>query len=210
MPIIVPGPAGSPISIVDYDSLQLGVAAWLHRDDLTASIPDFIALAEADMNVRCKLVDFETTASITITSGFGTLPTGFIGMRSIYWDSDPDYPLIYVTPEKFDDLRGNDSGDAYYYTISGTTVRTTPMGSGTAVATYLSQFTSLSGSNETNSLLSNFPDAYLYGACHHGCVYTNDDPNAQKYLGLFNSAIERINQNNADKKWAGPLAVRTR
>jgi hypothetical protein len=200
------------MAITTYAELQTAVAAWDKRTgdtSYTTYVPDFIALCEADLQVRCKLVEFETTATVTITSGSGTLPTGFLAMRSVYWDGDPDYPLSYLTPEQFDAMRGSDSGDGYYYTISGSTIRTTPMGSGSVVMTYSARFTPLASG--VNAILTNFPDAYLYGSLYQGALFRKDDPAAQKYAQLFGSAVERINLNNEQRKYAGsPMQVRVR
>jgi hypothetical protein len=199
------------VSITTSSELQTAIAAWDHRTgdtSYTGSVPDFIALCEADMQVRCKLMEFETPSTVTITSGTGTLPTGYVGIRSAYWVGSPNYPLVYITPEKYDDLRGNDSGDADYYTISGSSIFTTPMGSGSLVITGPLKFTALSNSNTTNSLLSNFPDAYLYGSLFQAALFRADDEAAQKWLPLFEKAVGRINQNNEERKFAGVLAVR--
>lgn len=201
------------MAITTYAELQTAIATWEHRTGdttYTNSVTDFIALCEADMQVRCKLLEFETTSTVTITSGTGSLPTGFLGIRSAYWVASPNYPLRYVTPDKYDDLRGNDTGDADYYTISGSSILTTPMGSGSLVITGPVKFTALSGSNTTNAILSNFPDAYLYGTLYQGALFRQDDAAAQKWLALFDKAIDRINQNNEDRKFAGILAVRPR
>ena len=43
------------MALANYSDLQASVASFLHRDDLTSEIPDFIKLAEADLQVRAKL-----------------------------------------------------------------------------------------------------------------------------------------------------------
>ena len=48
------------MALSSYSDLKASVASWLHRDDLTTQIPDFICLAEADMQVRAKLSQWET------------------------------------------------------------------------------------------------------------------------------------------------------
>ena len=110
------------MAITNYTNLQTEIANWLHRDNLTDEIPDFIALCEATLQVRCKLVEFESTATVTITAGVGTLPTGFVGMRSVYWNDSLAQPLQYITPEQFDAMRSWGDGDTYFYTISGSTI----------------------------------------------------------------------------------------
>src|ERR1044072_317852 len=55
-----------------YANLCATVARWLERSDLSADIPDFIALAEAKINDRLRVFQMESTA--TLTGGFITLP----------------------------------------------------------------------------------------------------------------------------------------
>jgi hypothetical protein len=200
------------MAITTNAELIAAVASWDHRTGnaaYEALIPDFIALCEADLQARCKLLEFETSSTVTITAGVGTLPTGFVAMRSVYWDGDPDRPLSYLTPEQFDALRGSDSGDGHYYTISGSTIRTTPMGAGSVVTTHSARLTALASG--VNAILTNFPDAYLYGSLYQAALWRVDDPAGQKWLALFNKAVDRINDNNEQRKYAGaPLQVRAR
>ena len=191
------------MAITNYTNLQTEIANWLHRDDLTAEIVDFIALCESTLQVRCKLLEFEATATVTITAGVGTLPTGFVGMRSIYWNDSLSQPLQYITPEQFDAMRSWGDGDTYFYTISGSTIRTSNTETGSAIMTYYARFVPLSGSNATNAILTNFPDAYLYGSLVQAFIYAQDDANAAKYSSLFSAAIDRINDNNEARKYAG-------
>lgn len=193
-----------------YTALKAAVADLANRTDLTTQIVDCITLAEAEMQIDCKLLEFETTATVTITAGTGALPTGYVAMRSVYWDGNPDRALTYITPDLYDALRANDSGDGYYYTITGSSIKTTPMGDGSIVCTYSARFTALSGTTATNAILTNFPNAYLYGALKHLAIVTEDDAKLQKFGLLFNAEKERINQNNKDRKYGGPLQVRAR
>jgi hypothetical protein len=194
-----------------YATLQAKVVDLLHRTGETAIealAPDWIGYAEAEMQTRIKLLEFEAQSTVTITSGAGTLPTGYLGMRSVYWDGIG--ALKYIEPDAYDALRANDSGEAYYYTIRGAQILTTPMGSGSVVCTYLARFTALSDSNTSNAILTSFPDAYLYGALKHASVWTKDDADVQKYGLMFNAACDRINENNAQRKYGNSLAVRAR
>ena len=194
------------MSLSTYSELKAAVASWLHRDDLTTEIVDFITLAETTMQTRCKLVDFEASATVTITSGSGSLPSGFAGMRSCYWDGDSDRALKYITPLRYDAMR-DEATDPVYYTISGSTIRVSPIATGSLVMTYHARFTPLSDAATSNYILTNYPDAYLYGALAQASVHTMDDANAQKYGALFSGVIDRIKTDNRDRKYAGPLTV---
>lgn len=193
-----------------YSELKTAIADKLHRDDLEDEIEDSIALAEAEMQVDCKLVEFEADSSITVTSGSGTLPTGFLGFRSVYWNGDTRYPITYVSPSSFDSRRNSTGGIPSFYTISGSTLRVDEEANGTAIGVANVRFTPLSDSNTSNSLLTNHPDAYLYGALKHMGVQVVDQNLLQTAGILFNAAKERIKTNNKDRKHAGPLQVRPR
>lgn len=198
------------MAISTYSDLQNLVASRLHRTDLTTEIQDAIRLAESEMQVDCKLLEFESTATITVTSGTGSLPANFVGMRSIYWDDDSDHVLTYITPDVFDSARSSTGGDPYEYTISGSTLRVTEGATGSAVATYYAKFTALSDANTSNALLSNHPDAYLYGTLKHMALHTRDMELLQLAGTLFNACKDRITSNNMDRKYAGPLQARVR
>lgn len=198
------------MSISTYSELQSEVTAWSHRTDLSARIPNFIVLCEADMQVRCKLTEFEGSSSVTITAGVGTLPTGFTGMRSIYWDGDLDRPLKYLTPDQFESHR-NESGLANWYTITGTSLLTSPAGDGTAVIRYKARFTPLSDTNTSNVLLTNYPDAYLHGTLVQLHSYTKNTKAMQEANALYEAAVQRIVIDNNQRKYAGvSLEVRPR
>lgn len=196
------------MALSTYAELQSTALDWINRPDLTSRAADAVALAEADMQRRCKLVEFESTATVTITAGSGTLPTDFAGMRSIYWDGDADYPLTYVSPKEFDAWRESTSGDGLIYTISGSTIRTAPMGDGSVVITYKAKFTALSATNTSNSLLSNHPDVYLYGTLKQLAVFIKDAAGIQTYGGLMNEAVAGVKVNDDDRRFAGPIEVR--
>jgi hypothetical protein len=195
-----------------YSELQAKVVDLLKRtgdSQIEALAPDWIAYAESEMQMKIKLLEFESSASVTVTSGTGSLPSGYVGMRSVYWDDDSDRPLLYINTDSFDALR-DDSGDPVFYTTTGASIKVSPSDTGTAVLTYLARFTPLSGSNTSNAILTTYPDAYLYGALKHGCVWVEDDAGMQKYGLLFNAACDRINVNNEQRKYGHSLAVRVR
>lgn len=190
------------MSISTYSELQAEVIDWSYRTDLDSRIPNFIALCEADLQVRCKLVDFESSATVTLTDGVGALPTGFSGMRAVYWNGDVTKPLKYVTPDRYDTLQ-NETGDGVFYTLTGSNIKVSPPGDGTVVMTYKARFTPLSSTNSTNALLTNYPDAYLHGTLLQLRTFTKDRQGMADELALYESAVKRIEIDNNQRKYAG-------
>ena len=195
------------MSITTYAELKTALTNWSKRSDLSALLGDFIALAESDMQVRCKLLDFEDIATVAVTDGVGAVPSGFSGARSAYWDGNLARPVKYIPPAQYDALL-NQSGETSFYTVIGSDILTSPKQTGNLVITYQARFTPLSDVNTSNVLLTNYPDAYLHGSLAQLYLYCMDDQRAVMHGGLFDNAIGRIKKDNADRKYTGPLQVR--
>jgi hypothetical protein len=193
----------------DYASLKTEVADFYNRSDLTSVIDTFIDLAEAEMQRKLKLLEFETTGTVTVTSGSGTVPTGFLGARTLSWSANPERVLTYLTPDKLATINASSPSFVSYYTITGTTIKFADDMSGTLNITYMARFTPLSGSNTTNAIITNHPGAYLSGSLKYAAIYCKDLDAAQGYQALFSAEIDQIVTDNKDRKYAGAaLAVR--
>jgi hypothetical protein len=197
------------MSISTYSELQTAVASWAHRSDLTSLIPDFIALCEADLAIRCKLVDFEGTASVSVSAGTGALPADYAGFRAAKWDANPDRPLTYLTPDALNTV-AEDGGPPGFYTVTGTSVKVGPGGNGTLILTYQAKLTALSNTNPSNTVLTRYPDAYLQGALLQAGIYARDSEAIGLHSGLYEAAVARIKTDNQQRKYPGPLQVRPR
>ena len=191
-----------------YSTLKTEIADFAQRNDLTSVIDTFIDLCEAEMQRELKLLEFETTGTVTVTSGAGTLPTGFTSARALSWDADNDRVLRYVTPDRLNRVNAGNVSLVHYYTITGDQIKFANEDSGTLNMTYMAKFTPLSDSNSSNSILANHPAAYLYGSLKHLAVYLKDPQGADGYNALFQDEITKIKRDNKDRKYAGAsLAV---
>lgn len=195
------------MSITTYAELKTALANWSKRSDLTTLMGDFIALAESDMQVRLKLVDFEDLATVAVVDGVGTLPAGFSGARSAYWDGNLDTPVKYLPPAQFDALRNN-AGIPQFFTVVGSEILTSPSNSGNLVMTYHARFTPLSDAATSNVLLTNYPDVYLHGSLAQLYTYCFDQNMAVFHGGLFDNAVKRVIKDNRERKYPGPVQVR--
>ena len=196
------------MALDNYSDLQASIADWLHRTDLTDQIKDFIRLAEADMQVRAKLSQWDTSASVAFTSGVGSLPSDFAHAISLAYSTDT-YTLSFNQGEQFDNYAAAaGDGTPLYWTIRGSQILLAPTATGTGMLKYTARFTPLSGSATTNSLLALFPDAYLTGSLMHACSWTVDTENMAKFAGLFEAAIKRIRTYMFDFKYPHGLQMR--
>jgi hypothetical protein len=197
-----------PTPPVDYASLQLNIADWLNRDDVTAVIPDFIALAEAEMKRRLRRTS--TRAAITISSERTILPDDVAEVRSLYLTTGikkMDQPMRQCTlamiAESLAKYNG-ETGRPRDFNLRGNVLTVSPIPDQTYTAAiyYFRQLTPLATS-DTNVVLTEAPDAYLYGALLQAAPYLEDDMRILMWQARFTNAIEQLNQMAQDEEW-GP------
>lgn len=191
-----------------YATLKTEIADFIERNDLTSVVDTFIDLCEAEMQRELKLLSFESSGTVTVTNGEGTLPAGFSAVRSVSWDGLPERQLHYVTPSRLRAVNATDPAFVSFYTITGNVFKVADDSSGTLNLTYMANFTPLSDGNTTNAILTNHPAAYLYGSLVHAAVYCKDFDGGVTYKGLFDAEMQKIKKDNNDKKFAGQLQVR--
>lgn len=196
------------MAFTSYTTLQEAVASWLHRSDLTTEIKDFITLAEADMQVRAKLSQWDTSASVTITAGVGPLPSDFAHAKSAVYGSQTG-TLQFLSGERFENyIAAYPSGEPLVFRINGSNIEIAPAATGTLALEYTARFTPLSDSATSNSLLTLFPDAYLNGTLMHACSWAHDTENMAKYTGMFEASIRRIRTYMLDYMYPNGLQMR--
>jgi hypothetical protein len=183
------------VALNSYSALRASIADWLNRDDLTSVIPDFISLAEAQIERRVPTQRMVVRTNLTISSQFTNLPSDFLSAKSLVLTStSPVRPLEFVTEDEMDAKRVvfQAVGKPAYFTIIGTTAEVvpTPDTSYTAELTYFQTFAKLSDSNTSNWLLERHPDVYLYGSLLQAAPYLRDDERVGMWTALYGQAIE--------------------
>lgn len=153
-----------------YATLQADVATYLHRGDLTALIPGFIALAESGIFRELAIREIETTATGTTTGALIALPSDFASMvRVTVTYGGTEFDLAYGG-----DPYTVDTGCPLRYTIEGTSVRFHGGSGYTYTLYYKAVIPPLSDVQTTNWVLTNAPDLYLYASIVQTCNYTQD------------------------------------
>jgi len=195
------------MAITTYAELKTAIANWLNRDDLTSVIPDFISLAEADMDRKVRHWRMEQRATAEFDSRYTTLPTDFMEAVRLHLDVD-ERPIELVTPLALQSRRrsgADTTGRPQYYAIIAGQIEVwpTPDATYTGELYYYQRNSGLSDSNTSNWILQYFPDAYLYGALMHSAPYLIDDQRTTVWASLYQSAIDGINRNNEKAKFGG-------
>ena len=197
------------MAIGTYSELKTAISDWMHRgSSLDSYLDNFIDLCESDLQVRGKLTQWDTTASVSLTAGSGSLPSDFAHAISVTYGAG-DYTIDFIPQVAFDTYAAaGESGEPVYFTIRGSNLLAYPLVTASVTLAYTARFTPLSDSATTNSLITLFPDAYLYGSLMHANDYIKDDAALQKYAALFDQAVGRVRKYAYDHKYSDGLQMR--
>lgn len=200
------------MSFSDYSSLVTSIASWIARDDLTATIPDFITLFEAEANRKLRVRQMEVTQTTTPSSGQFDLPTDYLAWKKVTWVGSIRRDLQYVHPSIFAEVYPSSPPNVpAVFTVVGTTdsvgaVKIMPTDTSAIDFTYYQKITGLSTAYTSNWLLAAHPDVYLAGCLTEAHVFTKDYEQAAIWKARRDGLIEDIK--SLDQKTRGPSAIR--
>jgi hypothetical protein len=194
------------MAITTYAELQTNIALFLNRDDLTAITPTFIAMAEANINRDLRHWKMEIRAETIFDERYETLPLDWIEASRISVDGDTQVDL--VSQAKMLDYREESSdagGMPLYYTISAGQIEfyPTPDDSYDGSMIYMAKVPDLNDTDTSNWLLLDSPDVYLYGSLIHSAPYLIDDKRIGVWAGMYQNAINGLNDTSKDGKFGG-------
>lgn len=184
------------MNIVDYASLQDAVASWLNRSDLTTRIPDFIGLAEVWMmrKIRTRLMETDMALSGVIGSRLITLPADYQEPLNLWWNNGTERePLRFVAPALIDVWVQN--GHPYQWAIDGTNLAfERPCDQAYSFTFRYRQKLALSATSTTNTLLTQYPDIYLFASLVEAAPYLKDADALQMWEQRRGSAAHDIRE----------------
>ena len=175
------------MAINSYAALKAQIAAYLSRNDLTAQIPNFIALAESDIQADiADLAWLQERATATTVANVATVNTaGIYSLVDAWLDGEhisivqPSSIPTVVTSRGKPSLVCVDGVDALRF-------YPTPDSAYAVDVIYVPFISpSLSGGTPddaaTNWILQQHLGCYLYGALLHASVFIEDDGRLQQW-----------------------------
>ncbi|PHS03821.1 MAG: hypothetical protein COA78_17265 [Blastopirellula sp.] len=188
-----------PIS--NYSELQVEIADFLDRTDITAKAPTLITLAEAKLN---RLLDLpETDAPLTGIVGSRRIDIAALALKEpvglflettgleqeITLKQDGTFPYSAV------------AGCPAFYAIDGENIDfDKPLDSAYTFRFRISARFALSGAIPTNDLLLKHPDVYLAAAIMWGGIWTVDIEKAGGYKALLDEFLAETRHAYSKKK----------
>ena len=182
------------MALSTYTELKTSIGDWLNRSDLTSVIPDFISLAEAQVERTLRTRQMIVRANASFDAQYGAVPADFLETKSLKLTStNPQTPLEFLSIDALDNKAAEytASGKPRFFGIVGGQLRIvpTPDATYTTELTYYAKLTKLSSTVATNWLLTSNPDIYLYGALLQAAPYLQDDARIQTWATLYERAL---------------------
>lgn len=197
-----------PIDAKDYDWLKAAIASWLHRSgsaELTLRIPDFIMLAESEINtaMRLRLDEVDMPLTLLATKRTIALPAMYqepIRLDLVFVGRDNE-TLKYQTPNQM--RIETQTGAAYqpqFWTVNGANIEFPAV----ADRNYSVLFRMLQGydiaSTTTNSLLTAYPGIYLYGSLLQAMPWIANDARMGTWKAMYDNIVKKANYNESRNK----------
>lgn len=185
------------MAFTNYTELKAAVAVWLNRTDLTAVIPDFISLAEAQISRRLRRSTVRAT--VTVSEAAYVLPSTVAELRSLRLvtaDTRKDIAIAICSPEILNEHRAvwPAVGRPRYAAVVGGSLLIVPAPDAaySLEMSYFPRLVPLSATNLTNIVLTEAPDLYLYGALMQSAPYLEHDERIPVWAGGFETALKEL------------------
>jgi hypothetical protein len=196
------------MSITTYSQLRTAIADFLNRDDLAATVPTFIALAEADISRRLRHWQMEERATAEMDTQYSAVPADWVETIRFQTLGNGTRPLELISRAEMLDRRANARdavGRPQFYTMAAGQfeVFPTPDQTYNAELLYFARVPALSDAAPTNWLLTAASDAYLYGALVHSAPYLQDDARSAVWASFYQSAIDALNTASDEARYSG-------
>lgn len=211
------------MAIGTNNELRTAVANWLGKANLTARIPEFIAFAEKRLDrvfakraagAEVVVTTIDTTAEVV------DLPADFLAMRLFVLDGAYQRVLTYKTPERlYLDFPSVATLQPDHYTLRGKgdatgtiqiQFRPLPDATYEGICWYYKKITALApgGGTDTNWMLVNAPDAYLYATLIEAAPYLKDAADLETWSALLKRSIDDLVDLDEAQRWNSTLVQR--
>jgi len=203
------------VALDTYTNLQTALQAWLARVDVAADVVDMITMFEAWVNRNIRVPQMEQD-SIATASEYLPFPVDFLELRAIQWQgnaANPRLQLEYLSPVMADIEDPFGQADTpRFYTIVSNQIRLVPKPDDLTVnirIDYWKKLPALTLTNQTNWLLSLYPDAYLYGPLVHGNIRVQDVSMAAAVQQGWAGIMAELQRAGKDANVGSLLRIRT-
>lgn len=197
------------MALTTFTGLKASIADFLNRDDLTSVIPDFVSLAEAQINrdVRHWKMEARSSGQQTNLDEYMQIPPDWVETIRLHLTGSGTTVVNLVSRDAMADKRAaneNATGTPSMYTHADGQFQLfpTPSQDTDFELLYYQKIPSLI-SNADNWLLLEAPDVYLYGSLLHSAPYLAEDQRVAIWAQMYSAAVARLNESSEDARFSG-------
>lgn len=182
----------------NYAELKTAVGDWLNADNLTGVIPQFIRLAEAQIGRKLRHYKQMKRQTATLDDKYLSVPDDWVGTIRLHLQTTPPTNLQVVPVEEV--LAEYTAAKPKRYAHVGEFFQVSPQPdqSYTAELFYYRTIPALSDNAQTNWLLAEAPDLYLYGALTQAAPYLVEDQRISVWGNMFAGALTDLQRASDD------------
>jgi hypothetical protein len=174
------------MTLANLGELRGAIEDTLARNDLQSLFPGAVRKFESKFNTAVRIAEMEVAATLDVTNGVATLPSGFLELRNV---------------------QGQESNPTYY--LSGTSLVFTSNAPDTVDVLYYSKLPALVNDSDTNWLLLGYPHLYEYGVAAELGLPLQDSSIIQLNKALYESALGELKDADLGRRWGGASIVLT-
>tara|TARA_R110000782_G_scaffold106459_2_gene194675 strand:- start:806 stop:1414 length:609 start_codon:yes stop_codon:yes gene_type:complete len=198
------------MSLTTYAGLQTTIADFLDRQDLTATIPTFIALAEARISRDLSHWKQEKRVDTTFNERYELVPNDMIEALSLqHADGGRIMTMAATEMQERRSTTDNQAGKptSVRLTAGQFELYPTPDEAYSVSLLYRGRIPALADDNTSTWLLLDAPDVLLYGALGQSAPYLKDDARLSIWAALYQSAVDALNAESKSAKSIGTMRM---
>lgn len=197
--------------------LKQSVDSWLLRDDVAVTNSEFstiMLLAESEIATDVRCVVQETSVDLVFDGRSQDLPADYLAERNPFID-DNVRKIAYMTPKTLREVGPWQNGrTGAFYTLEGgggtppdDRVQMTIAAPASASTTltiavnYYKRFAALVNDADTNWLLQNHFNVYLYAALRASAEYIQEDALEDRFKAKYEEAKEKLTKHENRKRF---------
>lgn len=201
------------MSISTNAELLTAITNWTHRDGLSSYTQDFVTLGESRIYSDLRVRAMESTVASTIAAGAISVPSTYIELKKAYISSTSPYiPLTRKTTDWIYERFPTRSSEAKPQFIGreGSNFIFGPYPDSTYTVTLLHWARPAALSSALNTIFTNYPGLYLFGALCEAIPFMKDKSMLPVWEGKYQDILVRCQRDNDREEGSGSgLAMAT-
>ena len=178
-----------------YSVLLSDIASWSQRDDVATIAERWVKFATAAFNRDLRVPEMEARDTRILVSEFSGLPSDFLEMRAVMTADGTE--MRYLAAQQFATVVDAQARlDKPIYTIEDFQLRVYPAPTSgsplTVTILYYEEVAPLVNALDTNWMLSDYPDLYLYGSLIHARAWLHDEPRLGAVKALYDEGLASL------------------